>query len=168
MRRSSAREGGTPQRDPLLSNFQREVRDRLIAQRSFQGWSLTHIAEESGLSKRRCQEIIRRERATPGLLERDPVPLVEWLLREHECSFRLYLVAACQSDSTSASVGALHGAATALARIRELLVEVGALPENLRAVGHERDLRRLTRETLVLTAALRQGEIDAGTYERRP
>lgn len=156
-----------PKRTPggklKLTPAGRALRNAVIIQRVAEGWKWKDIAEEAQITERMAKVVAAQERERPGmrLLERDPVQIIEWLLKEHERAVMVYTLIALEAQDDKARIGALRGRDAAMQRVLEILQHTGTLPKELGTMRHVIDIREFALKMTDAIEAFERGEIEA-------
>ena len=115
--------------------WERVERNLAIVERRMRGDRWEDIANDHGVTIRRCKQIVEAYRASnPTLRHHDPVEVVDELLEGYAADIRALNETydkANLANNVSGAVGAVNARMNARERIAELLQAIGVLPHDL-------------------------------------
>jgi hypothetical protein len=155
-----------------LDSHQLALRDTAIMARLHEGASRSAVAAEFAISRQAVDGVVARWHKARSPLEGKPMETIDWLARRYlrQVGDLEAMAAANAERNPSVALGAKKAAGDALSRYTELLIAVGALPQELHLLRSEAVLRHLAEEMVDTMERVEAGELspaDASAFFRQ-
>lgn len=151
----------------VRSSLTRALRDLTVWEMHLDGMPDSKIAELDGRTRRAITDVVMKFKADPPgdagdrLLNKDPVTIIEDMIRRTRHAWRTAALTAVVADSDTGRVGAVRTMLEADGRLLTLLQSTGRVPKELGTLRHVLDLRAIGERMLNALDSFEAGELDA-------
>lgn len=153
-----------------LTSVDKAIKDMLVVQMKGEGIPIEEIARRDGRSDRQIRRVLEIYATNGlggrGLLDKDPVKLVEEMVDRTMAVWKIAAQMAATAKGENSRIGALNTMLRAEERLLSVLQSTGKLPKELGTMRHVIDLRALGAKMLDALDAWERGDADAESVRK--